>query len=332
MTYGQITKDSLLIKEGVFDNEGYCLPNIGGLGHAKGLEINYRNVFKYAIDTKFNNNDTAYSDIINRHRKVEAKAKIPILLRNNFKLILGLNYSAEEFKFKEYEIIDNSFYAALNSKPLQTFGATIYATKPFKSNTFLTGRASFRLSGDFTQKSLEDYFRTSISVLYGWRRNATFAWGFGASYNYTFGKQLIIPVISLSKKLSPRWSFGAMLPISTKLRYSLNEKNSFEFETKISGDNYNITLVPISNVNLFIQRSDWLISATYEREIYDFIWIGASVGNRYNITFDLFEKNAFVSRSTPIISNRLQNAFFAEVSLFLVPPKKMKEKFKKKGL
>ena len=45
-TYGQGSKDSLLFKEGVCDLDGYCIPRISGLGKAKGLEINYRNIFK----------------------------------------------------------------------------------------------------------------------------------------------------------------------------------------------------------------------------------------------------------------------------------------------
>lgn len=331
-TYGQGSKDSLLFKEGVCDLDGYCIPRISGLGKVKGLEINYRNIFKYAIETKRIDSDTSYSDYINRDRKVEIKAKVPIFLRNNFQLVLGLKYSSEEFKFKEQEIISNPFYAALNRKPLQSFGTTVYATKPFIGNKYLFVRANFRVSGDFTQNSLEDYFKSSVSILYGARKNSTFVWGLGASYSYTFGRQLIIPVVSFSKKLSPKWSFDALLPVQMKLRFSGNEKNAFELETKISGENYNITLEPITNNNLFIQRSDWLFMAKYEREIYDFIWIGASIGNRYNISFNLYEKNAFIDRAAPIISNHLKNTFFAEMSLFLVPTKKMKEKFEKKRL
>lgn len=329
-TFSQSDRDSLLYSEGICDKYGYCIPGISGLGQAKGLEVNYRNIFKYAIDTKLEDLDTSYSDIINRDRKVEIKAKIPIILRNNFKLVLGLKYSSEEFKLKENEVISNSFYAALNRKPLQSYGTTIYMVKPFIGNKFVSMRAGFRVSGDFTQNSLEDYFRTSISVLYGCRKSPTFEWGVGFSYNYTFGRQLIIPVLTLSKQLSPKWSFDTKLPVSMKFRYNLNEKNAFELENKISGENYNITLEPVTNSNLFIQRSDWLFYARYERQIYDFIWVGANVGNRYNISFDLYEKNAFVSRSAPVITNQLKNTFFAEIGIFLVPPKKMKEKFENK--
>lgn len=330
--FGQESQDSSFFKDGICDREGYCVPRISGLGKAKGLEIKYRNIFKYAVDTRLVDKDTSYSDYINRDRKVGVKIKIPILYKNSFKLILGLQYASEEFKFKEQEVISNSFYAALNRKPLQSFGTTVYATKPFIGNKYLFVRANFRVSGDFSQNSLEDYFKSSVSVLYGTRKNSTFAWGVGASYSYTFGRQLIIPVVSLAKQLSHKWSFDALLPVRMKLRYSGNAKNAFELETKISGENYNITLEPIADHNLFIQRSDWLFTAKYEREIYDFIWFGASVGNRYNLSFDLYEKNAFISRAAPVITNHLMNTFFAEVSLFLVPPRKMVEKFDKKQL
>ncbi|MFT7343791.1 MAG: hypothetical protein ACI9XP_000366 [Lentimonas sp.] len=329
---GQEDFDSLLYKEGVINQNGYCITRIPGLGKPKGFELNYRNIYKYGIDTKLAVSDTVYSDFINRDRKTNIKAKVPIVLKDNFSLILGLQYASEEFKFKEQGMLNNSFYSALNEKSLKTYGTTIYALKPFKGKNFFSMRSSFRVSGDFSQNSLEDYFRTSISLLYGWRRSSTFIWGTGLSYNYTFGRQIVIPVLTLSKKINERWSIDGTLPVSMKIRYAASEKNIFEFENKISGENYNITLESITNYNLFIQRSDWFAFATYEREVFDFIWIGVKMGNRYNISFDLYEKNAFISRSNPVISNHLKNTFFVEMNLFLVPPKKLKDKFDKREL
>ena len=46
---GQEVEDSLLFNEGVCDKDGYCIPRIDGLGKPKGLELKYRNIFKYGI-------------------------------------------------------------------------------------------------------------------------------------------------------------------------------------------------------------------------------------------------------------------------------------------
>ena len=69
-----------------------------------------------------------------------------------------------------------------------------------------------------------------------------------------------------------------------------------------------------------------LTKITYEREIYDFLWFGLSVGNRFNIAFDLSEKNTFLNRNTPQVTNELKNAIFYQASIFLVPPKKWRNK------
>lgn len=324
--------DSLLWETGITDNNGYCISRLETMNRPKGLEFNYRNILEYEIGTSTLDPDTSYSEVMKRERKLEFKAKIPILLKPQFELILGLNYASEQFKFRGQNFEENLFYSALNRKPLQTFGTTIYATKPFIGNNYMSMRASFRLSGDFSQKSLEDYFRTSVTMLYGWRTSPTFTWAAGVSYSYVFGKQSVFPVVLLSKNFSPKFNLDALLPVRVQLSYAANEKNIFKLETKLSGENYNITLQPYTDNNLFIQRSDWLSLLTYDREIYDFIWIGASFGNRYNISFDLFRKNAFIDRSDPVISNRIQNSFFAQVSVFLVPPRKWKEKHDKKRL
>ncbi len=79
---------------------------------------------------------------------------------------------------------------------------------------------------------------------------------------------------------------------------------------------------------LELRRSEIRGRVRWEREIYDFLWLGAEVGYRHNFTFDVYEKEAddgfmFGKRDErPIISNTLRRAPLFNLEIFLVPPRR----------
>lgn len=321
--FGQKIQDSLY-HAGICDESGYCIPQIPGLGRAKGLEIKYRRVLNYKIETEIG--DSTFSDYVDINRKFSMKIRLSVILKNNFKMVTGVSYETEEFNFKNKSNLSNEFYKALDDKNLRSLGVSTYMIKPFMGNKYLLSRANFRLSGDFSRNSLVDYFRASVSVLYGKRSSSDLSWGVGLSYNYSFGRQLVIPVIAYTRKFSNKLSVSAFLPVKISFKYIASDKNIFEFVNKVGGEKYNIQLNSFNNDNLFLERSYFLSMMVYEREIYDFLWMSVSAGGRFNISFDLSENNAFLQKSSPQITNSLSDAMFYELSLFIVPPKKWNNK------
>ena len=317
--WGQSQTDSL-IKAGICDAKGYCIPQIPGLGRTRGFEIKYRNVLNYKIETEIA--DSSFGDFMNINRKLNIKLRFPVVLKDNFKMVTGVSYESEEFKFKNQTDLGNEFYEAINDKHLKSLGLSVYMLKPFLGDRYLLSRSSFRLSGDFTRKELLDYFRASVSVLYGKRARSDLSWGIGLSYNYSFGRQLVIPVIAYTQKFSNKWSVSSFLPVKISFKYIANEKNIFEFVNKFGGEKYNLRLKSFNDDNLYLERSDFLSMLVYEREIHDFLWVSISTGGRFNLNFDLSENNLFLKRSPPQIKNTLSDAVFYELSLFIVPPRK----------
>jgi hypothetical protein len=115
---------------------------------------------------------------------------------------------------------------------------------------------------------------------------------------------------------------AAILPVNLGFTHIINDKNVVRIINRVTGDSYNVQVKSYTQDNLFLKKSDLLSSVVYEREIHDFLWFSAAVGNQFNINFDLFEENAFQKRGTPEIDNSLSNTLFFEVGIFLVPPKK----------
>jgi hypothetical protein len=315
---GQTNRDSLY-RAGICDGSGYCIPKLSGLPKSKGFEIKYLRVLNYGIETKTPNE--TYSDFIDRDRELTIKMKIPLLLKDNLKIILGAQYENEVFRFDDLKADANIFYKALNNKPLKSIGGTLYGLKPFKGNKYLLVRAGMRWSGDFGQHLGSEYGRNSVSAIYGVRAKSDLSWGTGITYSYTFGRQLIFPVFAYSRKFNDGIDLEALLPVYIKLRKQINHKNIFQFENRISGDSYNIRLQSISNIDQYLAKTDLFTTLSYEREITPFLWLSTGISNRYNINFDISENNTFTTRGTAQYANKIADALSYEFSLFIVPPR-----------
>jgi len=316
--FGQTSIDSLY-RQGICDGSGFCIPKLSGLPKSKGFEIKYKRVLNYKIETE--HLTESYSDFIDRDRELTIKLKIPLLLRDNLKLILGAKYENEVFRFDDLGPNANEFYKALNNKPLKSVGGTLYALKPFKGNKYLLGRFGMRWSGDFGQELGSEYGRLSVSAIYGIRARSDLSWGAGITYSYTFGRQLIFPVLAYSRKYDNGFDFEGLLPVYVKVRKQFSAKNILQFENRISGDSYNIRFQSLSDEDQYLAKSDLFTTLSYEREILSFLWLSAGVSNRYNINFDISENNTFRTRGNPQYQNRLADALSYEFSLFIVPPK-----------
>ncbi len=318
--FGQVSKVDSLYEVGICDGNGYCIPRLSGLPRPKGVELKYKKGRDYKIRT--NITGTSYATPLDGNVLLDAKIRFPVVLKDNFTMVVGVRYNTEEFNFEQEQSRSNEFYKSLDNKLLKSIGTSVYIIKPFIGNKFLIGRVNFRLSGDFAQSELDDYFRSSLTVVYGKRASKNVSWGVGLNYSYNFGRQTLLPVFSYSRKFSDKWSMAAILPVNLGFTYIINDKNVVRIVNRVTGDSYNVKVKNYTQDNLFLKKSDLLSSVVYEREIHDFLWFSAAVGNQFNINFDLFEENTFQKRGTPEIDNSLSNTLFFEVGIFLVPPKK----------
>ncbi len=312
---------------GICDSNGYCQPGIEGLSRPKGIIFNYKNVLNYSINSEFN--DKQYSEEITRDRVSQFKIRLPVLLKPSFKFLMGFEYSGQKYKFKDNLRTDNDFFVLLNRKPLQTLALKFYTIKAFKPNKYLAARVGFRLSGDYANKlenPLLDYLRASATVLYGFKLSRDLTWGAGLSFSYTFGRRILLPILSYEKRFNDYLSIELALPYKIELRYGINPSNILLFVNRVSGDRYNIYMPTISSENLYLESSSFISKIRFEKEIYDFLWGGIDIGYRRNVEFGISTENNFQRRNNPLFTNRLTDGLILNTSIFLVPPKKFKQK------
>lgn len=308
---------------GVCDSNGFCVSKIETNIRPKGLSLVYQRVLDYNIRTSFRDSNTVDEKEIRRNRMLEFKMKIPLMLKEKYNLVMGFNYVEEEFSFSNPEHITNEFHRHLEDRDLRSIGTTFYLDRKFKGNHFLFSRAAISLNGDYQDGRTTDYLRSSLTFLYGTKVDSTKLWGYGISYSYRFGRLALYPLLFYNKQITKKWGFEMALPVKTEFRYTPNLKNIFYLTNQLGGANYVLDFEEISDDNLFFGKSHYLGYLSYEREIYDFIWLGFSVGAQINLNFDLDQNNRLISNEAPFIDNQLDPAPFFRVGLFLVPPKKL---------
>ncbi len=319
---GQSNKTDSLKRVGVCDGNGYCIPKIENLARPKGISIVRQSILDYDIKTRFRDSSNTQREEISQNESLEIKLKFPLVLKDKYRIYMGLFYKVEEFEFDEPQQLQNEFHQHIEDKPLRSIGGTAYLDLRFKGRHYFYSRASFSLNGDYDNGPALDYFRTSITSLYGTKASRSKTWGYGLSYSYRFGQLAIYPILHYNKQFNDKWGFEVVLPVKTELRYRLNPKNYFYLINRLGGDNYVLSFDQLSENNLFLGKSHFLSLLTYEREVYDFFWVTVSAGLRANINFNLTENNTLLGNEKPFIENQLNTAPLIRFGIFIVPPKK----------
>ena len=308
---------------GICDEEGYCIPSLQGLPRSKGFSLNYTTMQNQFINTEFANE--SYSGSIEESSIIEVKAKVPLLLKNNLKIILGGEYSTYDFEFSNRDADRNPVYETLDQLRYSSLEAKLYVVKPFKGNKYIFSRISTQLTGDLSKGGINDYFRSTFSILYGIRSSINVTWGVGLNYRYALGRHLVFPTLAYSRILSEKWSFEAYLPVSTNLRYMHNSKNIFELRNRLAGEHFNINSGTTGNESIFLRKTDFYSTLVYEREVHDFLWVSLAGGGQFNIGFDSSINNTVPGNGPFRVTNDLTNTFLLQIGIFIVPPKKWVE-------
>ena len=299
---------------------------------SKGFELKYERVMDFGVKTS--STDPALdngSASIRRNRRISSKVRIPLVVRPGFKALVGLAYFREDFGFENPDDLSNPLYRSLEDKSLRAIGARLYLIKPTYKNRYYLFRGSISLNGDYNidTEPNRNFIRFSLAPLIGFKPNSRTSYAIGVAYSYNFGRGIPYPIFSYNRAFNDRWGFESFLPVNAKLRYSPNDKWFAYWGVELQGANYNVRLgdsVLTANTAIYLEKSEVRTVFRLERELHDWLWVGAEGGWRYNIDFDL--SDSFVlARSGIVADNSLGDALLFNVGIFIVPPRKFLEDF-----
>jgi hypothetical protein len=308
----------------------FCDPSIPGQPRPKFLEITRGTSTSFSVEniSQFDGIEDGNAQATS-NSTLEIKLNAPVLLKPGLKIIAGLKYFREDFEFANVASPSDIYFRNLHDKSLRSIRGSIFGIKSFKGNAYLATRFSASLNGDMKNNFTDtekQYVNFSAAALLGWKKNATFVYGFGLAYTNMFGVNRIYPVVALEKSFNQHWGFEALLPKTVSLRYvTTDKKNNFYGMMSLDGGTYRINIQElIPNQDLVLQRNEIQGKLVYEREIYDWIWLGVEAGVRKSINGDLTFPG---DRKTTIYDTQFGTNAFVNFSLFLVPPRKLLERF-----
>ncbi|RZK40710.1 MAG: hypothetical protein EOO57_02250 [Hymenobacter sp.] len=327
--------DSVTRAPDLKDKQQFAVPSVVGMGPSKGIIFHYERTTPFAVTATPQVAGLGdYSTDASKNAKLIFKGYIPAWNRPHLKVIVGLNYDREEFKFRDppsnYVLFDN-----IENKGLKSTGVQLAVIRPVDATHWYLARVKGELSGDYnsgSDLSTTNYLRASAEAFYGWKRSPRFAWGVGFQYGYTFGRLSIYPAIIYNRTFNDRWGVEALFPARVAVRRNASDRSIFYGGYTVDGFNYIVSLrqelargadkQPLTTLEL--RETEVKFRLRWERELLSFLWLGAEAGYRYNYAFDAFDRtNADRER---IIRTKLGGAPYAAIELFAVPPRKLLEK------
>jgi len=304
------------------NNQKYCIPALEGVPIGKGASIEYESMPSYNIKTidktgNFGDSNTK----IRSSSRIEAKLRIPILIKPYLNIIGGFKYTFEEYHFKNLTEDSNPFNKNFEDRTLKSINTNLTIIKPTKSNKYWLFRLNAALNGDYNRETLSksNFLKFSIAPALGWKVNNHFSYALGVSYNYRFGSPLVVPIIALNAKFN-KWDLASVLPLFVKVRYIKSENLHWLNKIEIEGNSYRLTnfgeeLSQYKNIHL--HRSEVQLSTSIEKRLIGWLWAALEVGYRDNLTFNVTNSNT--SKKNILFENKLSNGFLFNFSLFLSP-------------
>lgn len=308
-------------------DSAYCVPGVSGLPRSKGLIIERVNTFDHGIVTRTPEGEVISREEIQKNRIYNFKARGPIVNKPQLKMVLGASVSLEEFAFEDVESISDPLLTSLEDRPLRTVGVDLYTIKSFRGNKYMVSRLQTRLNGDFDNSisPIGNYLRFDFVTVLGWKLDNHRSFGAGLAFSHIYGKASILPVIIYYNSFSPHWGIEANLPANARLRFSPDKKHSLYAGASIKGANYRLEPTETS-APYILEKSELNMGIELEREVHDWLWMGFKCGYRKNLSMEVSSNsNLSLGTNNRIVETDVSNSFYYGVSIFIVPPRKLKK-------
>lgn len=283
------------------------------------LEFSYRTlpaINYYPGDN--NQKETSYE----QNKIYNIKLNIPLIMSPKLSVFGQLRYKNEQLHLGE-DIHENE-----KEIHFDNFGMSFLMKYKLNNNFYLAGHiGGFFKADNMTFENYSSILDYNSSLIFG--KDIEYGTiGFGALLGNSLGRFRAYPLFLLDYQFSNKWKLEVKLPKEIQFRRILKEDNFYLLAgAEVNGAAYFISENIYNGLkNIEYRRAAIDLRIGLEKEIYDFLWIGADVG----ITQPLY--SALVESGKPT-RNRLfdfNHSFtpYGSISIYLVPPKSWMSKMK----
>ncbi len=343
---GDIQVSTSTLNDGV---KRYCTSKVFGISPTKLISLSYD--YQLGFDMKANNMAnpaTSNLDTYSETQKVSSMhglrfiANFPVISKNSLTVNLGATYMESNYQFANpASAMQSGLTRSLNAAALRSTGINITVFKPLNEKTFLLFQTSHDLNGDYRLGEFQSLglLKHSALAVFGWRKHDRLQWGLGVSRTYRVGALNYIPIILYNYTSENRkWGIEAVFPAKAAYRRSFSPRSILLFGYELEGNSYALRNRSIYNGNfnelafekpmpheLELRRSEMRIRLTYERALYQFVWLSVQAGLRYNwrnsYNIDMGDSfRSFFSNDPYHYSNTATNPMYFQIGINLVSP------------
>lgn len=301
----------------------YCTQKVQFLAPTKLISLGYEVQLPQQLSSKMP--QTPAQNITLTHG-LRLGFNTPIISRSNLIVNLGASYYESKMTFENPQTATNPFSQSLQQGGLRTAGAMLTIFKPLNEKNFIITAINADLNGNFGWDNIPSMnkLRYSALAVYGWKKSDKLMWGIGAARTYRLGEVNYVPVLLYNQTFNDKWGVEALLPARGHVRRSFSAKSLAMFGYELEGNSYFINTAndsPLARTlnESELRRSELKIRFTYERSLYNFIWVSLQAGLRVNMNFNVSDAENS-PRKQYIMENSLSNPLYFGFSINLVSP------------
>lgn len=305
----------------------FCTSKVFDLSPNKLISVGYDFQSGYQADLGAVGNVASQAINNQNNYGLRIAANAPVISKTNVLLNLGATYSENFYSFGNGAA--HPLAQSLQAYGLRTMGINFTLFKPFNEVNFLIVNGSADLNGNYSFENFQSLNTAKISAtaIYGWKKHDRLQYGFGLARTYRIGELNYLPVFLYNYTFpSRKWGVEALFPARANLRRTYNSRTLAFFGYELEGNSYLIRNrgdeFATGFNNLELRRSELRIRFTFERSIKDFLWFSLQAGLRYNMRFNVDDKEFFrgFGDQPYLFENTLTNALYVNFSVNLVSP------------
>jgi len=297
----------------------YCSPGVKDKSRSRGLNIAYR----WLGGGTYKEQNTALTppfSSYNNLQHLEFNMKIPVLIKDEFKLLLGYKYETDIFSFDEIGADFSDTFQKLEDENLKSNSFSVILSKPLNETRYLAFRLRYSLNGDYDAfVSFQDkYAIYKVLGVFGVKPNEDLEWGFGVNFSKSFRRTSILPFFVYNKNFNSKWGIETVFPGFIFGRYNLDRANIFLFGVEYGSQSFRMGFENSSQQQIAYayNHSEFISSVSCEHRFAPWFWGNIKAGYQVNFSSDFDAKNQF----TPAFTADPTDAFFFQVGFFISPP------------
>ncbi|MFN7118525.1 MAG: DUF6268 family outer membrane beta-barrel protein [Saprospiraceae bacterium] len=305
----------------------FCVPGIDNQSRSRGVEIFYNVASGGVIQRRGDSEDQRKLAQMESTENISFKLYIPLLLKRDFKILLGYAYQPERFRYGNLSNELQPLVANFQGQLLKSNSYSVLTTKSLDHDNYIAFRAKVAFNGDYkTWMNFDQRYMTMNAIgLYGIKKNADFEWGVGVYFSKNMRRTLVLPFAMMHKNFNDKWGIELAPPAYVYGRYNINPKSILLFGSEFNSRIYSIDtqrLTASSNVPNEYTMNHQEVSAmvSLERQLMPWVWLNIKGGYQFNIG-SRFEPSA---ANDPELRVKLPQAPFFQMGIFLSPPDHMK--------